>query len=62
MAGENAYQNPEVIAQGQQQDNAGNAAQAEAQNTGGENGTGAAVGGDNYSDADEEAAFNNGDF
>lgn len=63
MAGQNAYQNPETIAQGQQQDNAGNAAQAAAQSSGGENGSGATVGGDNYSDsAEEEEAFNNGDF
>ena len=62
MAGQNAYQNPETIAQGQQQDNAGNAAQAAAQSSGGGNGTGATVGGDNYSDSAEEEAFNNGDF
>lgn len=60
--GENAYYSSESISQGQQVDNSGNASQAAAQAAGGENGSGASAGGDNYSDSGEEAAVENGDF
>ena len=62
MAGENAYWDEETIDEGIQVDESGNEAQAEAAATGGEDGGGAEVGGDNYTDAGEEAAVENGDF
>ncbi len=62
MAGENAYQDAEAIAEGQANDAAGDAAQAEAQESGGTNGEGLAPGGDNYSDAEEEALVAGGNF
>ena len=55
LAGENAYQDQEAIAEGQAEDEAGNAAQAEAQV---EN----EVGGDNNSDEAEEARVAEGNF
>ncbi len=60
--GENAYHSPSQNSQGQKVDNSGNAAQQEARQSGGENGGGASAGGDNYSDAAEESAVENGDF
>ena len=64
MAGENAYQNSGASA-GEETgdaDEAGNAAQAEAQESGGSNGEGSTPGGDNYSDSDEESIVAGGDF
>jgi len=60
--GQNAYQDKNKIDEGKKVDQAGNTSQAAAQQTGGENGTGAKPGDDNYSDAGEEQAFINGDF
>ena len=62
MAGENAYHNQAEMEAGQAVDQAGNAAQAEAQQSGGPSGEGIAPGGDNYSDAEEEAAIAGGNF
>ena len=62
MAGENAYQNQAEMEAGQAVDQAGNAAQAEAQQSGGPSGEGLTPGGDNYSDAAEEAAIAGGNF
>ncbi|MBP5513081.1 hypothetical protein J6X73_02900 [Candidatus Saccharibacteria bacterium] len=62
MAGENAYQNPEAIAEGEAIDEAGNNAQAEAQESGGSDNEGSTPGGDNYSDEDEEGIVAGGDF
>ena len=55
MAGENAYHPASEIKQGQQRDGQGNAAQAEAQAE-------STPGGDNNSDAKEEARVAEGDF
>ncbi len=62
MAGENAYQDEGSIAEGQAIDESGNAAQAEAQGSGGTDGTGITPGEDNYDDAAEEDLVAKGDF
>ena len=62
MAGENAYQNPEAIAEGEAINEAGNNAQAEAQEFGGSDNGGSTPGGDNYGDKDEEDIVAEGDY